>query len=230
MTGAERGVQATGSSHQATSPAEADAAYDELIAHDRVLHRIERTYGRPDPFVWVGSDRGRSSNFAAMVLHIISQQISTAVAFVLFDRIQDALGSGLGPDGIIALGENRLHGLGLSHAKASYLVSLAEMNRSGALDIEHLDGFDDDQAIEALTAVRGIGLWTAQMFLINQLRRPDVLPAGDLGIRHAVQAGWSEPAVPTIEAVTRLGQRWAPYRTYAAALLWASLHPAGAAK
>jgi DNA-3-methyladenine glycosylase II len=83
-------------------------------------------------------------------------------------------------------------------------------------------GVDDDRYVRLL-AVDPVGLWTAQMFLIHQLRRPDVLPAGDLGIRRAVQRCWSRPALPPIEAVQQMGERWSPDRTYAAALLWASL-------
>jgi DNA-3-methyladenine glycosylase II len=182
-----------------------DAAYDQLVAKDRILHRIERRYGRPDPFTWAGSHRGQTSNFESMMLHIVSQQISTAVAFVLFDRIRAATPSGIDPAGVVAVGRDRLHAIGLSRAKASYLVSLAELQLAGVLNLEQLDGLDDEHVSATLTAAPGIGPWTAQMFLISQLRRPDVLPAGDLAIRHAVQVAWNRPAVPTIDAVSRLG-------------------------
>lgn len=203
------------------------SAYDALVAKDRILHRIERRHGRPDPFAWSERAGRVASNFESMVLHITSQQISTAVAKALFERIRSATAAGIDPAGIVAVGRDRLHAVGLSRAKASYLVSLAELQLSNAFDIEHLDGLDDDQVLATLTSAPGIGPWTAQMFLINQLRRPDVLPAGDLGIRHAVQAAWNRPGLPTIDAVSHLGEKWAPHRTYAAALLWASLPTAG---
>ncbi len=125
--------------------------------------------------------------------------------------------AGLGPD--------RLRELGLSHAKATAIDGLAQRHRAGTLDTDDLDGLSDEQVVAALTATNGIGLWTAQMFLIHQLRRPDVLPAGDLGIRQAVERAWTLPELPTISEVREIGERWSPQRTYAAALLWTSLRP-----
>jgi DNA-3-methyladenine glycosylase II len=147
----------------------------------------------------------------------------------LFGRILDAAGDPVMPKGVVAVGELGLHALGLSRAKAASIVNLAELHLSGSLDSDDLDALDDEGVITALTAVRGVGRWTAEMFLIHQLRRPDVLPAGDLGIRKAVQAQWGLPAVPSIDYVQKLGVVWSPWRSYAAALLWASLAPVGAA-
>jgi DNA-3-methyladenine glycosylase II len=175
--------------------------------------------------VWAGGGAVPASNFAALLVHVISQQLSTRVALLLFDRLQEAVGAVPDPKGVAALGVDRLRGLGLSHAKAVAVAGLAELQLAGALDPDRLGALDDTQAIAALTAAHGVGPWTAQMFLIHQLRRPDVLPAGDLGIRHAVQAAWSLPREPSIQEVEDRGAGWAPYRTYAAALLWASLRP-----
>jgi 3-methyladenine DNA glycosylase/8-oxoguanine DNA glycosylase len=141
----------------------------------------------------------------------------------VFDRIQDAAGGRIDPARVDGLGPDRLRSLGLSRAKAAAIVGLARMHLDGTLVLDGLDDLDDAQVVHALTAARGVGLWTAQMFLIHQLRRPDVLPAGDLGIRRAVQRCWSRPALPSIEEVRQRGERWSPDRTYAAALLWASL-------
>lgn len=204
----------------------ADDPYDRLAAVDPVLDGLVHRYGRPDPFVWTLVDGLASTSFAALVLHVVSQQISTAVALTLFRRAEQAAGGPLDPQRVVGLGADRLHGLGLSRAKAATVVGLAERHLAGALDTAHLDGLPDDDAIAALTAARGVGPWTAQMFLIHQLRRPDVLPAGDLGIRHAVRAGWSLPEVPQVAEVAARGRAWAPFRTYAAALLRASLRPA----
>ena len=199
--------------------------YDHLAAVDPVLRGIVGRHGRPDPFVWSAVDGVAPTSFAALLLHIVSQQISTTVALTLFHRVERAADGVLDPDHVVGLGTARLHELGLSRAKAATVVGVAEMQRAGTLDTTRLDALTDEDAVAALTAARGVGPWTAQMFLIHQLRRPDVLPAGDLGIRHAVRAGWALPTVPPVADVEARGRGWAPYRTYAAALLWASLRP-----
>jgi DNA-3-methyladenine glycosylase II len=198
--------------------------YERLLAVDPVLRSIAAVVGRPDPFDWFAAGGTDLTNFAAMVLHIGSQQISTRAALAVFGRVWDAAGGRIDPRSIDGLGPGRLRALGLSGAKAVAIAGLARMHVDGTLDTDRLDGLEDDQVIRALTAARGVGLWTAQMFLIHQLRRPDVLPAGDLGIRQAVRRAWSWPALPRIEQVRQLGERWSPDRSYAAALLWASLH------
>lgn len=199
--------------------------YDHLAAVDPVLRDLVRRHGRPDPFVWPAVDDAPATNFSALVLHIVSQQISTAVALTLFHRVERAAGGPLDPQRVAGLGAARLHELGLSRAKSAAVVEVAERHLAGTLDTAHLNALADDAAVAALTAARGVGPWTAQMFLIHQLRRPDVLPAGDLGIRHAVRAAWSLPALPRAGEVQDRGRAWAPFRTYAAALLWASLRP-----
>jgi DNA-3-methyladenine glycosylase II len=198
-----------------------------LLLRDPVLRRLARDHGRPDPFVWDVGGRTGTSNFAALLLHIAGQQISTAVAFVLFDRLRAALGRVPDPLGVASLGVERLRSFGFSRAKAQYMYGLAEMQLAGSVDVDGLNPLDDEQAIAALTAVRGIGRWSAEMFLVHQLQRPDVLPAGDLGIRRAVEAGWGLPELPSVDQVRELARTWSPYRTYAAALLWASRHPSG---
>lgn len=202
--------------------------YASLLENDRVLRGISAEHGWPDPFRWDVGGRTGTSNFAAMVLHIAGQQISTAVAFVLFDRLAAAAGAIPDPENVLSLGPERLRSLGFSRAKASYLTSLARMQQDGGVDVDGLGRLDDEQAIAALTVVPGIGRWSAEMFLIHQLKRPDVLPAGDLGIRRAVESAWNLPGLPSIEHVRELGQGWAPSRSYAAALLWASLRPRSA--
>jgi DNA-3-methyladenine glycosylase II len=200
-----------------------DAAYDALLARDPMLRDIAARVGRPNPFAWPNT--AGTSNFAAMVLHILGQQISTTVAFVLFDRLRDALGALPDPHNIATLSPDALRSLGLSRAKAAYVLALSDVELNGGLDIEHLDPLSDADVIARLTAVRGIGLWSAEMFLLSQLRLPDVLPAGDMGIRRAVQAMRGQADLPTIEDVRQTGLAWAPQRSYAAALLWASLRP-----
>jgi DNA-3-methyladenine glycosylase II len=203
-----------------------DAMYDALLGRDAVLRGIAGSHGRPDPFTWAGQGPAGNSNFAALLLHIVGQQISTTVALVLFGRLEAAVGGHIDPRRVAELGPEGVRALGLSHAKSAAIAGLAEMHLAGVLDTEQLDALDDEHAMAALTAARGIGPWTAEMFLIHQLRRPDVLPAGDLGIRQAIARAWALPALPTVDEVREFGEPWAPQRTCASALLWASLRPA----
>ena len=112
---------------------------------------------------------------------------------------------------------------GLSRAKVGYLRSLAEHALTGELELERLDELDDEQVIAELTAVKGLGLWTAQMFLMFQLERPDVLPTGDLGIRRAIEVGYGLDALPDPIAMEEIAEPWRPHRTLACRYLWRSL-------
>jgi len=210
------------------TPTDVDAMYDALVARDPVLRRIAEEHGRPDPFTWDGQGPTGNRSFAALLLHVIGQQISTAVALVLFARLETAVGGQVDPAGVAELGPDGVRALGVSGAKSAAIVGLAEMQLAGVLDTDQLGELDGEQAMAALTAARGVGPWTAQMFLIHQLRRPDVLPAGDLGIRQAVERAWALPSLPTIDQVHDRGIGWSPQRTCAAALLWASLRQAEA--
>lgn len=113
--------------------------------------------------------------------------------------------------------------VGLSRAKVSYLRSLAEHVLSGELELERLDELSDEQVIEELVAVKGLGVWTAHMFLMFHLERPDVLAVGDLGIRRAIERAYSLETLPDAETIERLGERWRPHRTLACRYLWRSL-------
>ncbi|GAB1817607.1 DNA-3-methyladenine glycosylase family protein [Herbidospora sp. RD11066] len=199
--------------------------YGHLAAADPVLARLIGEVGEPDPFAWFSPERFGPTNFSGMVLHIVSQQISTAVAFTFFDRIKAALGGFPTPDGILALGAEGLRACGLSGAKTRYLLDLAHRR----IDLEDLSDLPDDEVIRKLTELKGVGAWTAQSFLIAQLHRPDVLPAGDQGIRRAVERAWQLEGLPSIAEVQARALPWAPYRTYAAALLWRFFYGATAA-
>jgi len=199
------------------------ATYEKLGRLDPVFQLLVEEHGTPDPFHFPDGGRTTDSNFAGMVMHILSQQIATRVALVLYDRLVEATGGTLTPEAVLALDVDQLKALGTSHSKATYVRALAEAVVSGELDIERMDAIGDDDAEAALTRIKGIGPWSADMFLIHQLHRGDILPAGDLGIRAAVRNLDSLPEVPTIEAVRARGEAWKPYRTYAAALLWRSL-------
>ena len=213
-----------------TAAASADRAhaYAALAQADQVLGRLVTEHGMPDPFRFDDGGRTGGSNFAAMVLHVLGQQISIKVAFVLYDRLVDAVGGAPTPEGVLALGAERIKALGTSRSKAGYLIDLAEHVASGRLPIEAMEALSDQDAVAALVAVRGIGAWSAEMFLIHQLHRPDVLPAADVGIRNAVITAYGLDQAPSADQIRSRGAAWAPYRTYAAALLWHSLGPRGA--
>lgn len=191
----------------------------ELAGLDPVLAGLVGRVGCPDPFRWADGGRTGDSHFAALALHIVGQQISTKVAFVIYDRIAAAIGGVPSPVGLTALGPDELRAAGLSRAKVSYLLGLATSD----VDVERLDNLTDEQAMAALTSIRGVGRWSAEMFLIHQLHRPDVLPAGDIGIRRAIERAWSLPALPSIAEVETRSEAWTPHRSHAAAILWASL-------
>jgi DNA-3-methyladenine glycosylase II len=113
--------------------------------------------------------------------------------------------------------------VGLSRAKVMFLRSLAEHVLSGELELDRLDRLGDDEIVAELTAVKGLGEWTAHMFLMFQLERPDVLAVGDLGVRRAVERAYGLPDLPSAAELTELAERWRPYRSAACRLLWASL-------
>lgn len=202
-------------------------AYDVLARRDPVLAEVMDEYGHPAPFEWHDGGRTGSSRFAAMLLHIVGQRISAAAAFTVYDRITAAAGSLPTPDGVRALGLAGLRACGLAPTKATYVLNLADAQDTHRIDIEHLDDLNDDEITAALTSIPGIGRWSAETFLIHNMRRPDVLPASDPGIRAAIRSRWALDRTPTVTAVRTRGLGWAPHRSYAAALLWRSLRPVG---
>lgn len=207
------------------SERERSRAYVDLGRRDPVLAQLAARWGGPDPFAWpaVGG-RLAAGNLAAMVLHIVGQQISTAAALTIYDRVVAAAGGGaLSAEALAAVGVEQLRAAGLSRAKAVAVSELAQAQLEGRIDLDHMDHLTDTQAFDALVALRGVGPWSAQVFMISQLRRPDVLPSADVGLRVAVQRQWRLAERPDARQVTARGAAWAPYRTYAAALLWSSL-------
>jgi DNA-3-methyladenine glycosylase II len=200
-------------------------AYLTLGRQEPVFSRLIAIYGHPAPFDWHDGGRTGASQFAAMLLHIVGQQISAVAAFQIYDRVAAACGGIPTATTILTVGASALRGAGLSSAKVGYVLALAEAQSNGTIDIEAMTVLDDAAIIAELTAIRGIGLWSAQTFLIHNLARPDVLPAADLGIRRAIAAQWRLEDLPSPSAVQATAAAWAPYRSYAAALLWRSLAP-----
>lgn len=198
-------------------------AYAALVQCDPVLRGLVEAVGRPDPVRWDGGAVAGDDLFAGLALHIVGQQISIPAALTIFGRLGDASGASSPSAGALAaLDLGQLRAAGLSAAKSRALHGLATGVVGGTIDLDALRAVDDAAAIELLCSLRGVGPWSAQMFLIHQLQRPDVLPAGDIGIRHAVHRAYGLPERPSEREVVARSAAWAPYRSYAAALLWAS--------
>jgi len=175
----------------------------------------------------LGAPRTRrpDDHYGALVRAIVGQQLSTKAASTIYGRLTERYG-GRTPTPAELLADD-LEALraaaGLSRAKARYLHSLAEHVVSGELELERLDDMPEDEVIAELTAVRGLGRWTADMFLMFHLDRPDVLPVGDLGIRRAVERAYGLPGLPDPAQLTQIAEPWRPHRTLACRYLWHSL-------
>lgn len=163
----------------------------------------------------------RGTHFAAVARSIIYQQLSGKAAATIHARFEALYGGGAPePRDVLATPDDQLRGVGLSVRKAEYLKGLAEDVESGRVPIERLDALPDHEVIAALTQVRGVGEWTAQMFLMFRLGRPDVLPALDLGVQTAIRRLYRLRSHPTPQRVATLGAKWAPHRTVASWYLW----------
>jgi len=161
--------------------------------------------------------------FDALAESIAYQQLSGKVASVIFARLVAALKGKVSPEGILKLRPSRMRALGLSGQKTAYIRDLARHARGGTVVFEELPALADSDVIERLTKVKGIGVWTAHMFLIFALRRHDILPVGDLGIRSAMRKAYSMPDLPTPAEMERIAERWRPYCSVASWYLWRSL-------
>ncbi|PYX83257.1 MAG: DNA-3-methyladenine glycosylase 2 family protein [Acidobacteria bacterium] len=154
---------------------------------------------------------------------IVYQQLHGKAAATIFKRLTDLAGSPLTPEGILKLSEDELRGVGLSRQKLSYLRDLAAKTQSGELNFGQLPALSDAEVIKRLTEVKGIGVWTAHMFLMFALRRPDVLPTGDLGIQMAIRKHYNKRKLPKPLEVEKIAKCWAPYRSVACWYLWRSM-------
>jgi DNA-3-methyladenine glycosylase II len=165
----------------------------------------------------------RQPDFETLVKSIVFQQLSGRVASVIFGRLSAAVQGVVTPESILKLRPSRMRTLGLSTQKTAYIRDLARHTRAGTVVFEDLPGLPDEEVIVRLTQVKGIGVWTAHMFLIFALQRTDVLPTGDLGIRNAIRKAYSLEALPTPEEMERMAHRWRPYCSVASWYLWRSL-------
>lgn len=188
------------------------AAVEELARRDADLARIVARIGPPP--LWE-----RAPGFPTLVLLILEQQVSLASARAAFDRLEAAIGA-VTPAGVLMLSADELRRIGFSRQKAGYVRSLAAAIQSGAFDPDQLNHLNDDRARRALTALKGIGAWTAEVYLLMALRRPDAWPVGDLALVAAVQQVKGLTQRPTPADLTALAEGWRPWRAVAARLLW----------
>jgi DNA-3-methyladenine glycosylase II len=165
----------------------------------------------------------RQPDFETLVKSIVFQQLSGRVANVIFGRLSAAVKGVVTPESILKLRPSRMRTLGLSTQKTAYIRDLARHIRAGTVVFEDLAALPDDEVILRLTQVKGIGVWTAHMFLIFALQRTDVLPTGDLGIRNAIRKAYGLEALPTPEEMEQMAHRWRPYCSVASWYLWRSL-------
>lgn len=158
--------------------------------------------------------------FAALVEAICSQQLSLKAAATVYGRIEKLCDGTVEPDRLARASSEELRACGLSRAKVSYVQDLTSHVRDGPLDLDALDGLPDPGVVERLTAVKGIGVWTAHMVLIFTLHRPDVLPTGDLGVRDGARRVLGLDDEPTEAELSELAEPWQPYRSVASWYLW----------
>lgn len=166
----------------------------------------------------------RRERFPALVQAIIFQQLAGRAAQTIHDRFILAIGGGVPtPEAVLAATDEALRGAGLSRGKMAYLRDLASHVQGRLLDFKRFPRMTDDEVVAHLTRVKGIGRWTAEMFMMFNLRRPDILPVDDLGVRMAVMKAYGLPVPPPPKELREFGERWKPHRTAAAWYLWRSL-------
>lgn len=161
--------------------------------------------------------------FHSLAESILYQQLNGKAAATIFARFVALTGDPVTPQGILKLSLEQLRGVGLSKQKSAYLRDLADKTASGLLDFSKLADLPDEEVIAHLTQVKGIGIWTAQMFLMFTLRRPDVLPTGDYGVQAAIKKHYRKRKLPKPKDMEKIARRWAPYRSIACWYLWRSL-------
>jgi DNA-3-methyladenine glycosylase II len=197
-----------------------------LKASDRKMARLIDATEPVDTKAWRRA-RPLGDPFSVLVYSIIGQQISGYAARAIAGRLTDRFGGRMPtPAEVLALEPADLKSVGLSRMKVEYIRSLAEHIISGDLQVDHLDKLSDDEVRAQITSSRGLGRWSADMFLLINLERPDVLPIGDLGIRSAVQRLYRLDHLPTPKEVDAIGEKWRPNRSLASLYLWASTRQA----
>lgn len=165
----------------------------------------------------------REPSFQTLVRSIVYQQLSGKAASTIFNRLAAKAGEPLTPDAILRLRPATMRALGLSQQKTKYIRDLAMRTRKGEIDFARLEALADHEIVGHLTQVKGVGVWTVHMFLIFALRRPNVLPTGDLGVRAAIKKAYNLPELPKPEEIEKIARAWHPFCSIASWYLWRSL-------
>lgn len=189
-----------------------------LLRRDPVLAALIRKHGACGL-----ASAQRADHFSALVRAITGQQLSTKAASTIYARLVALMPDGVTPSALSALTDEQLRGVGMSRQKIAYFRDLCDKALSGVVPLDSLDALSDEAVISALTAVKGIGRWSAEMFLMFRLHRPDVLPVDDLGIVNAVKNVYRLRKKPNADRIRKIGEAWRPYRSVASWYLWRSL-------
>jgi DNA-3-methyladenine glycosylase II len=206
------------------------ARREELAASDPTMAALVERIGPLDLATRLRRRREErpADAFGALVRSIVGQQISTKAARAIHDRMLGLFDGPPTPEAMLALTEADLRGIGFSGRKVEYVHDLARRALDGSLELDRLDALGDEEAIAEISAVRGLGRWTAEVFLLLHLGRPDVVVGGDLGIRKAVMIEYGLEGMPTPKEVEARAEAWRPERSLAMLYLWESLHLAAA--
>lgn len=191
-----------------------------LARRDPIIRDLMRVHGACRL-----AEAQRSDPFRALCHAIIAQQLSNKASATIEGRFAALFDGTPTPAAVALASDEQLRAVGLSPQKLRYMRDLCARVQAGSLTLHALDALSDEDVIAALTSVKGIGRWTAEMFLIFRLHRPDVLPVDDLGIVNAVKRAYGLRTRPTPARLTRIGEAWRPYRSVACWYLWASLDP-----
>ena len=167
--------------------------------------------------------------FQTLVRSIVYQQLNGKAALTILNRLAEAAKvNPMTPESILKLRPQKMRAVGLSKQKTLYIRELARLTRAGEIQFERLPEMEDAVVIETLTRVKGVGVWTVQMFLMFALQRPNVLPVGDLGVRTAMKKAYGLAELPKPQEMERIAEAWHPYRSVASWYLWRSLENQGA--
>jgi DNA-3-methyladenine glycosylase II len=197
-----------------------------LAASDPTMAALIERIGRIDIATRLKrrSEERPADAYGALLRAIVGQQLSTKAARTIYGRVLEIFDGGApSPEQLLEADEADLRAAGLSGRKVEYVRDLAAHVVSGELELDRLDQLGDEDVVEEIVAVRGLGVWTAEMFLLFHLERPDVLSGGDLGIRKAVQVEYGLDEMPPPTKVLEIGEAWRPHRSLASLYLWESL-------
>ena len=195
-----------------------------LAGADRVMAGLVERFGELDS---AQRRRGRPKDdpYGALLRSVVAQQVSAKAAASIHRRLLEIFdGRNPTPAEILDAGPEKLRAAGLSGRKTEYICDLARHVESGELELDRLGELSDEEVVAEISAIRGFGVWSAHMFLIFFLERPDVLPTGDLGIRRAVQLAYGLDDLPAPTELEEIAEPWRPHRTLASLYLWESLH------